>query len=512
MDTHNKNNIIIVRNTVILTMRMIIVLIISLYTSRIILETLGIRDFGIYNVVAGFVSMFSFMNVSMNSAIQRYYNYELGKNGKEGANKVYNTSLIIQLCFSVIIIILAETIGYWYINEIMVIPPERKTAALWTFQFSVFSIIVILFQLPYNASIVAHEKMDFIAFVSVIEVLIKLLIAIYLPYLKGDILIIYGFLVLLTNILIWVLYFFYSKKHFEELRYKSFFQKDLFGKMIGFSIWDILGSFAFVMKEQGINMVLNIFYGPIVNAARGIVYQVSGAINGLIQNITHASRPQLVQSYAMGNVNRTMHIMFSITKLVYLSTLCFTIPVILERDFILNIWLGENVPQHTSNFIILVVLASLIKVFHPITSQVVYATGNIKLFQIVNGVIDFLVVPAAYLLCKLGYRPESVFVLYLMVNIFVQIVDWRILDILVNEFSIVKYLKSVIIPLIAISFVSFTFSFFVHSRIETPFIRLCLVIFFSFISSFILGFFFALNSRERAVILYLFDKYRCKLF
>lgn len=502
--SHNK---LIIRNTIFLTIRMVFVLCISLYTSRVLLQVLGVEDFGIYNVVAGFVSMFSFLNSSMTNAIQRYYSFELGKNGIEGANKVYNTSLAIQACLAIIIVFLTETIGLWYLMEKMVIPPDRFTAAFWVFQFSILSMIFLLFQIPYSASAVAHEKMDFIAFAGIIDATLKLLIAFSLPYAKSDQLIVYGFLILLTSVVNWGLYYFYGKKHFAELKINLLIHKDLFKSMLSFSAWNFFGSFAFVMREQGVNMVLNLFFGPVVNAARGIAYQVSGAIKGLVHNITSASRPQMVQSYAMGNVDRTISIMFSISKLVYVAMFCISLPVILEVDYVLSIWLGNNVPQHTGNFIILVIIASLIKSFHPMTSHVVHATGKIKAFQIVNGFIDLSVVPIAYIFCRLGYSPELVFALYIIINIIIQIICWFILQSLVNKFSTIYYLQKVIFPLSLITVVSILLPFYAHIHMESSFMRLFVVTFLSIISTLITGFFWGMNGKERQVVIGYVNKF-----
>ena len=496
----SSKNKIIVRNTIFLTVRMLFVLCISLYTSRVLLQVLGVEDFGIYNVIAGFVSMFAFLNTSMTNANQRFYSFELGKSGTDGANRVYNTSLAIQLCLAVIIVVLTETFGLWYLYEKMVIPPDRLNAAFWVFQFSVFSMIFLLFQIPYSACVVAHEKMDFVALAGIIDAILKLLIAITLPYVNADQLIIYGSLILLTSVVHWGLYFFYGRKHFVELKFHRGIHKDLFKNMLSFSAWNFFGSFAFVMREQGVNMVLNLFFGPIVNAARGIAYQVSGAIKGLVHNITSASRPQMVQSYAEGNVDRTINIMFSISKLVYLAMLCIALPVMLEVDYVLKIWLGDLVPQHTGNFIILVIVASLIKTFHPMTSHIVHATGKIKSFQIVNGVIDLSVVPIAYLFCKLGYSPESVFTLYIIINIVIQIICWNILQSLVDKFSTMQYIWKVIFPLCIITLLSLLLPLYAHLNMESSFIRLCVVTVLSVLSTVVFTFYVGLNKTERNVV------------
>lgn len=498
--TKASNNKLIIRNTIYLSIRMVFVLCVSLYTSRVLLRVLGVEDFGVFNVVAGFVSMFAFLHTSMTDAIQRFFNYEFGKNGIEGGNKVYNTSLFIQGFIAIIILIFTETIGLWYLYYKMVVPPERFTAAFWIFQFSTFSLVFMVFQIPYRAAIVAHERMDFSALVGILDAILKLLIALILPYVKSDQLIAYGFLLLLISIINWGLYYFYTKINFKDLKFQMHFHKSLFKEMLSFSIWNFFGSFSSVMREQGVNMVLNLFYGPVINAARGIAYQVTGALKGLVHNITSAARPQMVQSYAAGNVNRTLSIMYGISKLVYLSLYLLSIPVILEVDYILKIWLGEYVPEHTNNFFILAIMASLIRTLHPMTSHVVQATGKIRFFQLINGIIDLSIVFVAYLFCSWGYEPESVFVLYIIANIIIQVICWLILQSLVPDFSMIHYLKKVILPILGVSVLSFILPYLAHQMLNSGFLRLLVVVLLSFISTSLISYYIGLSSKERVMV------------
>lgn len=498
--TKVSNNKLIIRNTIFLSIRMVFVLFVTLYTSRVLLRVLGVEDFGVYNVVAGFVSMFAFLHTSMTDAIQRFFNYEFGKNGIEGGNKVYNTSLVIQALIAIIIVLFTETLGLWYLYEKMVVPPERFTAAFWIFQFSTLSLVFMVFQIPYRAAIVAHERMDFSAYVGILDAILKLIIALILPYVKSDQLIAYGFLLLLISVINWGLYYFYTKTNFKDLKLQIQFHKSMFKEMLSFSLWNFFGSFSSVMREQGVNMVLNLFYGPVINAARGIAYQVTGALKGLVHNITSAARPQMVQSYAVGNITRTFNIMYGISKLVYLSLYLLSIPVILEVDYILKIWLGEYVPEHTNNFFILAIMASLIRTLHPMTSHVVQATGKIRFFQLINGIIDLSIVFVAYLFCYWGYVPEAVFVLYIIANIIVQIICWFILQSLVPEFSMVHYIKRVVMPIVLISIISFILPYVTHLWLEVGLLRLFFVSIVSFISTLFFSYFIGLDSKERDMV------------
>lgn len=494
------NNKLIVRNTIFMAIRMVLLLGISLYTSRVVLQVLGVEDYGIYNVVAGFVSMFAFLNSSMTNANQRFYNFELGKGNVKGVNSVYNTSLRIQVCLALVIIILTETIGLWYLYEKMVIPPERLNAAFWVFQFSVLSLLFIVFQIPYSAAVIAYEKMDYYAYVGIIDAFLKLFIALAIPYAKGDQLIVYGFLLLLINIINWCLYFFYAKYHFKILKFHRQPHWDLFKKMLGFSAWNCFGIFSTVFREQGANMLLNLFFGPVINAARAIAYQVAGALESFVLNITTASRPQLIQTYAKDEKDRMIHIMHGVSKLCFLFVFCISLPIMLEVDYVLKLWLGDTIPAHTNTFMVLVVIASLVRVFHPMTSHIVHATGKMRLFQVTNGILNLLLIPIVYILLYMGYKPESIFVLFILMNIVIQFVSWIILHKLVPVFSIINYIRQVVLPLCVIIVLSFILPYVAHVGMESGFLRFCVVTLFSIISVVTIGYFIALNRNERNMV------------
>ncbi len=287
-------------NSIYMSIRMVFVLCITLYTTRVVLDALGIVDYGIYNVVCGFASMFTFLNTSLSNGIQRFFNFEYGKKGIDGAQKVYNAGLLIQIILAIIIIISCETIGVWYLYNKMVIPPDRIIAAMWVFQFSILSFVFVILKAPYSASVMAHEKMGFYSVLSIIEVVFKLAIVLLIPYLPGDSLIIYGVLFALISFIDFFSFYLYSKINFEEIKINKSFDKCIIKSMLGFSGWNIFGSFSNMMKEQGINLVLNFFCGPIVNAARGVANQVNGGIQGFVTNILIPVRPQIIQSYASG--------------------------------------------------------------------------------------------------------------------------------------------------------------------------------------------------------------------
>ena len=406
MPDNSSANKRIAKNSVFLTIRMVIVLLISLYTTRVVLKVLGVEDYGVYNVVCGFVSMFAFLNTSMSNGIQRFFNFELGRNGIEGANKVYCTALHIQLILAVIIVVLTESFGLWYLHNKMVVPEGRMVAAEWIFQFSILSFLFVIMQAPYTAAVMAHEKMDFYAVVSVLDVVFKLVIVLILPLFVWDKLILYGILYSLINVVNFSMYYIYSKKRFPEIRYRRQHDRSLFNSMLGFSGWNLFGSFNGVMKEQGINLVINFFFGPIVNAARGVANQVNGGLQSFVTNITMPVRPQVVQSYAQGNLSRTMHLTYSISKLSCCFLLMMAIPISFEIDYVLHLWLGENVPEHAGMFTIIILLTSLVNNLNSATSGVVHATGIMKDYQLWGSLISIASVPIAYVLLKLYPIPE----------------------------------------------------------------------------------------------------------
>ncbi len=499
------NNKLIAKNTIILAAQQVFSLVVSLYSSRIILQTLGVEDFGIYNVVGGFVLMFAFLNTSMSNATQRFFNYEYGKNGEKGALKVFNTAITIQFVLSIIVVILLESVGLWYLYEKLVVPDNRFIAAFWCFQFSTISLVFVIMQIPFEAAIQAHEKMTCLAVVSVLDTTIKLAIAISIKYIEGDRLIWYGFLYLMITIINFGIYIIYSYKKFPEIRLKKNKDSGLFKQMLSFSGWNLIGSFAGVAKEQGINVLLNFFFGPIVNASRGIAYQVAGALKSFTSNVTISGRPQLVQSYARNDITRTMNIMFSMSKFSYLIVLLFSIPVMFEIDYILKIWLSTQIPDNTSLFVNLVIVMSLVESLGPPVSFVVHATGRMSKFQLVNSIISLSIIPLSYILLKQGYAPESVFYLGIVILVIAQISSILILRQLVY-FSLWEYIKVVIAPLFFVSIVLLIVPTFIIRLMDSGFLRLLCVTISSTVVILTTSYFGVLNASERDLALTIINK------
>ena len=500
MSTTTENNKRIAKNSILLSIRMIFVLCLTFYTTRVTLKALGVDDFGIYNVVCGFVSMFTFLNTSMSNGIQRFFNFELGKNGIDGARRVYVTSLVVQLLLLLIIIVLTETLGLWYLHYKMVIPPERFIAAQWIFHLSVISFILVIMQVPYNAAIMAHEHMNFYAFLGVLNAILKLIIVILIPLAETtDKLILYGCLLTAISLLDFILAYSYSRIHFEEIRIRPLFDKGLFKSMLSFSGWNIFGSFSNMMREQGLNMILNLFFGPVVNAARGIAYQVSSGLQGFVANVSTAIRPQIVQSYAQGNTIRTINLMHSLSKLSIIGLYMIAYPILLEIDYVLHLWLGGDVPDYTSSFVIIVVLIAFLNNMNSAVSAVVHATGKMRNYQVIGSLINLSSLPFAYYALKMGYNPNSVFWVSFVFTIFMQTASLFILKSVI-DFSIVRYAKEVILPFCLVVCVSFSIPLIPYNFMSNGFLRFGVVVTLAVVSSSLSLYFLGLNKKEKSLI------------
>lgn len=484
---------------------MIIVLIVNLYTSRVILNTLGVEDFGIYNTVAGFVSLFGFFNSTLSGSVQRFYNYEGTKNGDEGFTQVYVTSIIIHALLAAILLIILETLGLWYVNNIMVVPECKLGAANALFQFSVISMILIIFQIPFTGAIMAYERMDFYAVVSIIDVFLKLVVALIINKITGNALIVYGFLLLGVTATTTFLYIVYSKKNFSSLKFYFKINKPLLKSMLSFSGWNLLGTFAYMLKGQGQNMVLNYFFGPIINAARGVASQVNGAINGFAANITIAFRPQMVNSYANNDIEKARQLMFLESKVCFMMMLVLMTPVIFEMDFLLKLWLGNSIPEHTNNFTILILIDALICTLNAPCTQIAYSIGKMKWYQIITSCINLSLIPITILFMKLGYCAEYAFIL----TIIITIINQSACLILLNKLfplNLRSYLYDVLLPcvfsLIAIPSLLYMLTFLLNEG----FIRLFLIVIADIVVGLSFFYFIMLKRNERVYVINLVRK------
>lgn len=387
-----------------LFIRMGVTVIVSLYTSRIVLQQLGVSDFGIYNVVGGIVSLMTFINASMTHGIQRYFNYYRAKNDLTSEQKVFSASIIILVCIALLILVLGETVGLWFLNTYINIPEERIFAANWVYQFSLLSCIIALFQTPFTAQIVANEDMKVYAYVSFIEVGLKLGIVFLLCISLWDKLIEYAILIMLVTLVTSLIYMAYCKHKYISCRFRTIKDKSVYTDLLSFSGWTIFGTSANLLSVQGMNIILNIFFGTIVNAARGIAIQISTQLDNLINNIQVAMNPQLIQLYSIGKITEMQNLLLDNFKWnFYLFWVCGC-PILFNTEDILYYWLGE-VPEYTIVFSRLVIIRCLLKAFERPLLTAVMAYGRMKYPGIVTGMILIIEVAVAWLLFHVGFPP-----------------------------------------------------------------------------------------------------------
>ena len=485
---------------------MFIVLLISLYTTRVLLRVLGVENYGIYNVVSGFVAMFSFLNGAMANGIQRFYNVALGKDGEEGLTPVFNAALRIQTILALIVFVLLEVIGIWYINNIMVLPAERIPVANLIFQLSALSLILIIIQAPYSGAIMAMEKMDYYSIVSIVETLLRLGFIFILQAITYDKLAAWGWINLALTLIVYLLYFAYCKRRFKFLQIKKGRDRLLFKSMLSFSGWNLFGTMSGILKDQGVNMILNYFCGPVVNAARGVSHQISAALQGFISNNNIAVRPQLTQAYAQGDTKRTFNLMFSISKLNYYLLLIMAVPLGVEINFVLQIWLGENVPEYTAPFALWIMATSLINNLNSPISLVVHATGKMKIYQLSTGFFSLLLVVVSVILLKIGLLPESVFVATFVVTAINQIVSLYILRSLV-PFSLREYMKDVVSPCFLVTILAVVPTLLLKEFLKENWVSFIIVIVFGVLISLISSYFVGMNQSERKMALQFVNKF-----
>ena len=414
-NNQNINNKRIAKNTMLLYGRMLLLMAISLYTSRVILNALGVEDYGIYNIVGGVVAMFSMLSGSLSAAISRFITFELGKGNKENLAKVFSASVTIQLGICAIVILLAETVGLWFLNSKMVIPENRLYAANWVYQLSLVTFVISLVSIPYNAAIIAHERMSAFAYISIFEAVNKLIVAYFIIISPFDKLIFYAIMIAMIAIIIRLIYGVYCKKRFEECTYHFIYDHELLKQMFGFAGWNFIGASSALLRDQGGNIVINLFCGPAVNAARGIAFQVNTAVHSFVTNFMTALNPQITKSYASGDYQYMMTLIFQGARLSYYILLLLSLPVIVNTHYILHIWLGQ-VPEHTVLFVQLVLIFGMCESISSPLITAMLATGKIRNYQLVVGGFQMLNLPVSYILLRFGAIPETVLIVAIVIS------------------------------------------------------------------------------------------------
>lgn len=500
MQDHSENTKRIAKNTLMLYGRMLFSMVVSLYTSRVVLNTLGVVDYGIYGVVGGFVSMFSLISSSLSSAVSRFLTFELGRGDQERLNKAFSTSLLIHIVLAIVVLVIAETVGVWFVNNKMTIPSDRLYAANWVFQASIFSFMFGLFSVPYNASIVSHEKMSAFAYIGILDTTMKLLIVLFIAYSHWhfDKLIVYAMLLVAVSITLQCIYLVYCRKHFEECRLRISFDKGFWKEISSFSLWNFIGCTAAILKDQGVNVLLNIFVGPVLNAARGVAGSVNGAVAGFAKNFMTALNPQITKSYASGDLKYAHFLVERGSRFSYYILMFLAIPILLETDFILTIWLKEY-PDHSIPFVRLVLVLSLIDVVSNTLITLQNATGQIRNYQLVVGSILLLNFPLSYLCLKSGFEPESTYIVAIAVATICMMARlWFVRK--TAALSLKDFMRNVVLNVLMVNVFALVLPFIIHMIMPSGTIRFLIVGIISAITSGVSILFIGCDKKERDFI------------
>lgn len=496
----SSNNKRLAKNTLLLYIRMILIIIVGLYTSRIVLQTLGVDDYGIYNVVGGIVTMLAFINSAMTAASQRFISFELGSGNLSKLKQVFCISITIHITIAGIILILAETIGLWFLNTHLNIAAERMTAANWVYQCSILTFMISIISVPYNACIVAHEHMKAFAYISIIEGILKLAVVYFLLILDTDKLIAYAILILGVSLIIRIIYGIYCNRNFEECTYQFNFNKKLFNEMFAFAGWSIIGNLGFSLKDQGSNVVLNLFCGTAINAARGVALQVNGIISNFSNNFIMALNPQITKQYATGNIKESIQLVYAGCRYSFFLLSIISIPVMVNLDYLLSLWLG-TVPPYTTEFLFLALVAALINSMATPLVTAMQATGKIRNFQIIICIIMMSELPLTYITLKLGYKPYMAMIPSIIVVTIGLFARLLLLKQLVNAYSLRYFTLHIILKNILIIASCIALAIYIHgfwnkinfiSFIQTSFISFLLVLSGIYI--------FGMTSKEKTIV------------
>lgn len=500
MPSHAENTKRIAKNTLMLYVRMLFSMLVSLYTSRVVLNTLGVEDYGIYNVVGGLVAMFSLVSSSLSASVSRFLTFELGRGDMQRLKETFSTSLLIHLILALVICLLAETIGVWFLNTRMTIPDGRLYAANWVFQASILSFMFGLCSVPYNASIVSHERMGAFAYIGILDVILRLLIVLFIAYtpFRFDKLIVYSLLLVAVSMSLQGIYLWYCRKHFEECRFRLHFNKACWKEMSAFAGWNFLSSGAYLFNTQGVNVLMNLFFGVGINAARGVAAQVDAAVQAFVGNFTTALNPQITKSYASNDLDYMHTLICRGAKYSYFLMFFFIVPLILETSQILSIWL-VTIPNHAVAFVRLALLSSMVTVIGNTLFTAQMATGKIKKYQITVTVIGLWVFPFSYVLFKWGLPPESAYVVYILIYfslIFVRI--YLVKDLI--KMSWQKYFRDVLFRVTIVSVCSCVIPCLFYFNMQPSFTRLLTICITSAISTIGFMYLLGLERSERVFI------------
>lgn len=495
MTNSSENSKRIAKNTLLLYVRMLFMMLVSLYTSRVVLDALGEANYGIYNVVGGVVPMLSVLTGALSGAISRFITFELGIGNQERLSRIFSTSVNIQFIMAFLAFVLCEIVGFWFLNEKMNIPAERMEAAHFVLQCSILSFMISLISVPYNAVIIAHERMAAFAYIGIFEAVLKLAVAYFIYISPIDTLKLYALLLVLVSVILRLIYGVYCNRRFEEARYHFILDCSLLKEMFAFSGWNFIGSSSAMLRDQGGNIIINLFFGPSVNAARGIAAQVSAAVTIFVANFMTAINPQITKSYAKGDLKYLMFLLFQSSRLSYYILLLLSLPIIIETDYILHLWLKE-VPEHTVLFVRLVLLFALSESLSSPLITAMLATGKIRDYQLVVGGVQMLNLPVSYYLLRIGMIPESVVVVAIVFSQCCLVARLVMLKKMIG-IQIRAYLWKIWLNVMLISCISAILSLLLRSSVSETFLSFVYSTFTCLVSTIITVMFIGCTAKER---------------
>lgn len=504
MENYTSSNRRLAKNTLMLYARMLLVMLVTLYTSRVVLRVLGVEDYGIYSIVGGVVVSFSILSNAMSGAISRFITFSLGRGNIDRVRKLFGVSISILLCIGILIVLCAEIIGLYLLNTKMNIPQERIDAANILFQFSLAIFIIKLFSVPFNALIISNERMSIYAYFGVAEVLLQLIVVFVLQFISADKLIMYGFLLSVVALIYVIMQYMYCKKTFSSQMSSPTLDKGLFKEMAGFASWNFIGTSAGILKNQGVDIIVNVFTGVAINAARGIALQVNSAVTSFSENFITALRPQIIKTFATDD---RLHLNFLVEQGARFSgylLLFLTIPLILEMGTLLQLWL-KVVPPHTESFARLQLIDAVLMSLSQTLVIVLLATGRIRNYQLVVGGINLLNMPMSWLLLYLGFPVLVTYIVSISLN--VLCLTCRLL--FANHFasiSIGHYLFKVVINVIMVAFASVAIPLIITNIIEPSLQRMVIVIATCILMTSLSVFYIGMTKAERT---YIYSKMFC---
>lgn len=486
----------IVKNTLLLYIRQFITMGISLYTSRLILKNLGVVDYGVYNAVGGIIAMLGFLTNSLGAAGSRFITYNLGVGNPSLLRKTFGNIVLIHLILAGIIVLVSETAGLWFVENKLQIPIDRMIAARWTYQFAIATSVVAIISAPYNAAIIAHERMSAFAYIGILDAVLKLIIAIAIAFSPADRLITYALLFFLMQLLERLIYGIYCSHHFEETHARPTYDRGIFVQLFGFTGWTTLGSLAALACHHGTNILLNLFFGPVVNAARGVAFQVQSAVRSFCQNFQMALNPQLTKAYAQHELNAMHQLLIMSTKFSTYLMFLFSLPVLLEVDQILEWWLVE-IPTDTNGFIQFGLWTCILSAINNPIINSVQATGRIKKFQIIEGLCLLSTFPISYILLRTtDISALNLMYVYIIIEILTQIIRIQIVLPMI-QMGIIQYYKKTILPILIVFLTASIIPVLVKKQLEENLSSFFIVCSLSVIFVIICSFYIGCSKQER---------------